>query len=203
MAVVAAGTAVLETRQQQAPSSARAFRNPTLQPPETCMNKQNLIKVEIDSGNPSGSSKQIKPYSSPYSGDYADTHLKDNLLAKQLLSFLSNNPKLDDILNMLDGIEGNGHAHWAEKSIAMVVGHLVKNHRYDDAKTFIHGITFKDGDFADNYLKVNLINMLPEDVKLERRPEQKHTKLPFDGTTAPNLGITPHPKPTRTGDEDK
>ncbi len=124
-------------------------------------------------------------------GDYADTNLKDNLLATWLPSFLSKNPELGEIVKMLDGIEQNGHAHWAERSIAMVVDHLVENERYDDAKTFIDSITFKDGDYADTHLKDNLINMLPEVVKLERRLEQKHTKLPFDRTTVP--GTTPLP----------
>ena len=65
---------------------------------------------------------------------------------------------------MLKGIDKNGHAHWAKRSITTVMEHLVQNKKYDDAKTFIGSITFKDGDFADNYLKNKLINMLPEVV---------------------------------------
>ena len=95
--------------------------------------------------------------SSPYSGDSADTHLKDDLLATQLPSFLSNNPELGEIVKMLEGIEQNGHADWAEKSITTVVDHLVKNKKYDDAKTFIKSIAFEDGDSADTHLKDDLL----------------------------------------------
>ena len=180
-ALVAVGTAVFETRQQQAPSSARASIYPTLQASKTCMRKQNQLVDEINSGNAPNSSKPIKQYSSPYSDDYAGTHSKDNQIATKLPSFLSKNQELGKIVKMLDGIEQNGHAHWAERSIAMVVDHLVEHERYDDAKTFIDSITFKDGDYDDTHLKDNLINMLPEYLKLELHPEQKHTTVP--GTT--------------------
>jgi len=153
----------------------------------TLRKKQSQLLTEVNSEKASESSKPIKPYSSPYSGEYADTHLKDNLLAKQLLSFLSDNPELGNIKKMLDGIERNGHAHWAERSITTVVDHLVKNERYDDAKTFIHGITFKDGEYADTHLKDNLISKLPVYKKLSNCPrrmwEEKmsadHHKAPF------------------------